>query len=146
MPPEPNNWPVDPPSKTPSLFNNTKPVYRLHVFSSRNNTIATFTRPNGNVISWASGGQCGFRKSQRSGYEAGYQVAVKIFRRMEVELENEVSAVVELCFRGFGQGRDAVQRALLTTEGENIRTRIASLKDRTPLKIGGARSKKARRL
>jgi small subunit ribosomal protein S11 len=146
--PEPNKWPADPPSQHPGhiLFNNPKTLYRLHVFSSRNNTIATFTRGNGNVIAWASGGQCGFKKSQRSGYEAGYQVAVKIFQRMEAVLGNEAAAVIELCFRGFGQGRDAVQRALLTSEGESIRTRIVTLKDRTPLKIGGTRSKKARRI
>src|SRR5436190_20947831 len=33
----------------------TKPRYHLHVFSSRNNTIATFTRGNGQVIAWCSG-------------------------------------------------------------------------------------------
>src|SRR5262249_44620828 len=59
------------------------PVYRLCVFSSRNNTISTFTDSEGNPLSWSSAGSCGFRKSQRASYEAGYQSAVKIFRKIE---------------------------------------------------------------
>jgi small subunit ribosomal protein S11 len=53
---------------------------------------------------------------------------------------------LELLFKGFGQGRDALQKALLTVEGENIRNLIIRLTDRTPIKIGGTRAKKARRL
>jgi small subunit ribosomal protein S11 len=121
------------------------PQYGLHVFSSRNNTIATFARESGDVIAWFSGGSCGFKKSHRSSYEAGYQVAVRMFKRVEMEL-GKTSAQIHLYLNGFGQGRDAVQKALLTSEGDGIRSFIATVTDKTPLKIGGTRSKKTRRL
>jgi small subunit ribosomal protein S11 len=150
--PPPDRYPPAPPPKSYSGHSPfgekkiQKTRYKLHIFSSRNNTIATFTHGNGDVIAVCSGGSCGFKKSHRSGYEAGYQVAVKIFKRVEQELPDRSAAEVELCFKGFGQGRDAVQKALLTSEGEGIRPMVFQLTDRTPLKIGGTRSKKARRL
>ncbi|KAF8204929.1 hypothetical protein BJ912DRAFT_14808 [Pholiota molesta] len=58
-----------------------RPKYRLHCHSSRNNTITTFTKPDGATIAWASGGSCGFKKSNRAGYEAGYQCAKMMFRQ-----------------------------------------------------------------
>jgi small subunit ribosomal protein S11 len=121
------------------------PQYGLHIFASRNNTIATFARESGDVIAWFSGGSCGFKKSHRSSYEAGYQVAVRMFKRVEMEL-GKTSAEIHLYLNGFGQGRDAVQKALLTSEGDGIRSFIVTVTDKTPLKIGGTRSKKTRRL
>ena len=124
-----------------------KPIYKLHVFSSKNNTIATFTHPDGKPISWCTAGSCGFRKSQRAGYEAGYQCAVKIFQKIEEYMSvADHPITLEVLFKGFGQGRDALQKALLTTEGEATRMLIVQLTDRTPIKIGGTRAKKARRL
>lgn len=122
------------------------PLYRLHVFSSKNNTIATFTDPDGNTRAWCTAGSVGFKKSQRSGYEAGYQCAVHIFKKMEAVMAKLPPMELHLFFKGYGQGRDALQRALQTSEGDQIRPLIVQLTDRTPIKIGGARAKKARRL
>jgi small subunit ribosomal protein S11 len=123
-----------------------KPRYQLHVFSSKNNTIATFTTPQGNTKFWCTAGSVGFKKSQRSGYEAGYQCAVHIFRKIEDYITREGSLEIHLFFKGYGQGRDALQRAMQTTEGDRIRPLIVQLTDRTPIKIGGTRAKKTRRL
>ena len=51
---------------------------------------------------------------------------------------------IELNLAGFGKGRQAVQTAFLTAEGEKIRPHIKYVIDSTPLKIGGTRGKKTR--
>src|SRR5882762_1855564 len=105
----------------------------------------TFTNAEGKLRSWASGGLCGFKHSRRGEYEAGYQCAVRIFKNIEALMETE-SFKLELIYKGFGQGRQALDSALLTTEGDKIRPLICRLTDRTPLKFGGTRARKARRL
>jgi small subunit ribosomal protein S11 len=49
-------------------------------------------------------------------------------------------------YRGFGQGREAVTKAILGSEGRNIRNKIVRLTDATRLKFGGTRSPAPRRL
>ncbi|THV05505.1 translational machinery component [Dendrothele bispora CBS 962.96] len=137
---------IKPPrSSLPGSGSYRLPVYQLHCHSTKNNTIVTFTNPNGNPIAWYSGGSCGFKGGQRSSYEAGYQCSVKVFERIKEVAEKE-SLHLDLCFKGFGQGRDAMQKALLTSEGEFVRPLVSKVTDRTPIKIGGTRSKKMRRL
>lgn len=121
------------------------PKYRLHCMSNHNNTIITFTNDAGKTIAWKSGGMCGFKGANRSSFEAGYQSAVRIFRVIE-KLADKKDFSVALFLKGFGQGRDALKTALLAVEGQNIRSLICSVTDRTPIKIGGTRSKKTRRL
>ena len=120
--------------------------FYLHVHSTRNNTIATFTNQDGNTVAWWSGGSCGFKKVNRASYEAGYQCTVRAFEKI-VDYRKEVGPFsLEIIFKGFGQGRDAMQKALLASEGEKIRPFVSRLTDKTPVKIGGTRAKKARRL
>lgn len=122
------------------------PQYKLHCFSSRNNTITTFTDPDGMPIAWYSGGSCGFKRGQRASYEAGYQCAVRLFKKIENTAAINGMVRIALYFKGFGQGRDAMQKALLTSEGLNVKSLIEVVGDRTPIKIGGTRAKKRRRL
>lgn len=120
--------------------------YHLNVHSTRNNTIVTFTNQEGNSIAWWSGGSCGFKKVNRASYEAGYQCTVRAFEKI-FDYRKEVGPFsLEIIFKGFGQGRDAMQKALLASEGENIRPFVSRLTDKTPVKIGGTRAKKTRRL
>jgi small subunit ribosomal protein S11 len=121
------------------------PKYRLHCKSTNNNTIITFTNPVGQTIGWQSGGRCEFKGANRASYEAGYQSAVRIFGVIE-KLAVEKDFKIALFLKGFGQGRDALKTALLAVEGQNIRSLVYSVTDRTPIKIGGTRSKKMRRL
>ncbi|KAJ7507520.1 hypothetical protein B0H11DRAFT_1687205, partial [Mycena galericulata] len=124
---------------------------RFHCHSTRTNTINTFTDPDGNTRAWFSGGSCGFKKRNRSTYEAGYQCAVRMFEKIEEMAEEADSAGpnhsmrIDLFCKGFGQGRDALFKALTTAQGDKVRSRIVSITDRTPLKIGGTRSKKRKR-
>ncbi|KAF4619854.1 hypothetical protein D9613_005556 [Agrocybe pediades] len=136
-----------PPLGRLGLVSKTFPLYRLHCHASRNNTIVTFTEPAGNTIAWYSGGstKSKFKKGNRASYEAGYQCAVGIFQKIK-ETRNKVGDFrVELLFKGFGEGREAMKAALLAVEGNDIRHLVYQVVDRTPIKIGGTRSKKARR-
>ena len=120
--------------------------FHLHVHSTRNNTIATFTDQGGSTIAWWSGGSCGFKKVNRASYEAGYQCTVRAFEKI-LDYRKEVGPFsLEIIFKGFGQGRDAMQKALLAAEGQQVRPFVSRLTDKTPVKIGGTRAKKTRRL
>jgi len=96
------------------------------------------------VVAWTSGGSCGFKKSNRSGYEAGYQCAVRLFKKIEQKYR-EKPFEIDLFYKGFGDGREALYKALMTSEGEAVRPLIRSMTDRTAIKIGGTRAKKAKR-
>lgn len=122
--------------------------HRLYVKSGPNNTQIVITNERGNPISksgW-SGGSVGFKGSKKGDYEAGYQCVVRAFKRLE-DLQVKIPTLkVEILFKGFGDGRDAVYNALMTSEGEMVRPMVNRLTDQTPIKIGGTRAKKARRL
>jgi len=109
-----------------------------------------------------------FKKVQRGQFEAGFQCAVAMIRRIEEEAEKTKALTaytltdetgdmhrrekfmtgmeLEIIFKGFGQGREALFQALMTSQGDVVRPLITRLTDQTPIKIGGTRSKKARRL
>ncbi|KAF9040626.1 hypothetical protein BJ165DRAFT_1350745 [Panaeolus papilionaceus] len=122
-----------------------KPKYKLHCHSTRNNTIVTVSKPDGGCLAWFSGGSCKFKKANRATYEAGYQCAVKAFRVIE-GVAKDTPIQLELYFKGFGEGREAMKTAMLAVEGQSIRPLVCQITDRTPIKIGGTRSKKTRRL
>ena len=52
----------------------------------------------------------------------------------------------ELVFRGFGPGREALAKILISAEGGALRSKWTRVVDATRLKFGGQRSKKPRRL
>jgi small subunit ribosomal protein S11 len=127
--------------------------YRIHVTCTHNNTHIVISDPEGRPLKQArwTGGSCGFKGVNRSGYEAGYQCAMRAFTRVK-ELASQggggavPSARFEVLFSGFGQGRDAVFKALMTSEGDEVRPFVIRVTDKTPIKIGGTRAKKTRRL
>ncbi|KAL4401843.1 mitochondrial small ribosomal subunit protein [Malassezia pachydermatis] len=120
--------------------------HRLHVKSTRNNTIVAFTMPTGEGLVRASGGSVGFRKAQRSGYEAGYRAALRVFQHIGANKKRWNVNAIEVVWNGFGQGREAVFRALQANEGELVRNMVNVMTDKTPIKIGGCRPKKRRML
>ncbi|KAI0303188.1 hypothetical protein BC826DRAFT_983867 [Russula brevipes] len=127
--------------------------YRIHVTCTPNNTHIVISDPEGRPLKLArwTGGSCGFKGVGRSGYEAGYQCAMRAFARVK-ELASQggggavPAARFEVLFSGFGQGRDAVFKALMTSEGDEVRPFVMRVTDKTPIKIGGTRAKKTRRL
>ncbi|MSQ41441.1 MAG: 30S ribosomal protein S11 [Dehalococcoidia bacterium] len=109
------------------------PRGRAYVRSTFNNTIITLTDPNGNVLSWGSGGAAGFTGSRKSTpYAAQVAAEGAAQRAMEHGLRE-----VEVMVRGPGSGREAAVRALQTSG-----LRILSLRDTTPIPHNGCRARR----
>lgn len=108
-----------------------------HIRSTFNNTIVTIADMEGNVLSWASAGELGFRGSRKSTPFAA-QMAAELATRnaMEHGLKN-----VEVYVKGPGAGREAAIRALQATGLE-----VNSIKDVTPIPHNGCRPPKRRRV
>ena len=108
---------------------------QAHIVSSFNNTMVTLSDLNGNVISWASAGQLGFRGSRKSTPFAAQQAAEEAAKKaMEHGLK-----VVEVYVKGPGSGREAAIRSLQATGLE-----VSLIKDVTPIPHNGCRPPKRR--
>ena len=108
-----------------------------HIHSSFNNTIVSITDVTGNVISWGSAGELGFKGSRKSTPFAAGEVAETAAKKaMEHGLKS-----VEVFVKGPGSGREAAIRALQTAGLE-----ISSIKDVTPIPHNGCRPPKRRRV
>lgn len=62
------------------------------------------------------------------------------------KVRDEQAGTIELVLKGFGPGREALISALGSAPGEEIRKKVKRITDATPLKIGGVRPKKRRKL
>lgn len=110
---------------------------QAHISSTFNNTMVTLTDMQGNVISWASAGQLGFRGSRKSTPFAAQQAAEEAAKKaMEHGLKS-----VEVYVKGPGSGREAAIRSLQATGLE-----VNLIKDVTPIPHNGCRPPKRRRV
>ena len=108
-----------------------------HIHSTFNNTIVTLTDEAGNVISWASAGELGFKGSRKSTPFAAQMAAETASKAaMEHGLRK-----VEVFVKGPGSGREAAIRALQAAGIE-----VTSIKDVTPIPHNGCRPPKRRRV
>ncbi|MBQ5600830.1 MAG: 30S ribosomal protein S11 [Phascolarctobacterium sp.] len=108
-----------------------------HIRSTFNNTIVTISDTEGNVLSWASAGELGFRGSRKSTPFAAQMAAETATKAaMEHGLKN-----VEVFVKGPGAGREAAIRALQAAGLE-----VNSIKDVTPIPHNGCRPPKCRRV
>ena len=120
--------------------------HKLHIYSHKHNTHITLTKPNREALLSVSCGNIGFRKAGRATYDAAYQLAAFVMSRIQDKGLLPQIRKLELVYRGFGAGREAVTKAILSTEGKRIRPLIVKLSDSTRLKFGGVRSPKPKRL
>ena len=130
---------------------NHRASYQLSVHSSQNNSIFTLTDPGLKVIFRTSPGMHGYRKFNRSTYEASHACATAMVRRLEDEKERRRedgrdAPRVALMFNGFGQGREAMTTVLLSGDGRTVRDMVWMITDKTPIQVGGVRPRKAKRL
>jgi len=108
-----------------------------HIHASFNNTIITITDRQGNTLSWATAGGCGFRGSRKSTPFAAQVAAGKAgVAALEFGLKN-----LEVKVRGPGPGRESAVRAL-----NNAGYRIINIEDVTPIPHNGCRPPKKRRV
>ncbi len=108
-----------------------------YVQSTFNNTIISIADTNGNVISWASAGQKGFKGSRKSTPYAA-QIAADAAASKAIELGMKVLSVE---IKGPGSGRETALRALQARG-----FKIISIKDTTPMPHNGTRPPKKRRV
>ena len=110
---------------------------QAHIQSTFNNTIVTLSDANGNVISWASAGQLGFRGSRKSTPFAAQIAAEEAAKKaMEHGLKT-----VEVYVKGPGAGREAAIRSL-----QAVGLEVNLIKDTTPIPHNGCRPPKRRRV
>ena len=108
-----------------------------HIKSSFNNTIITITDLEGNVLSWASAGNVGFKGSRKSTPFAAQMAAEKAARGA---MEHGVRKV-DVQVKGPGSGRETAIRSLQATGIE-----VTGIKDVTPVPHNGCRPPKRRRV
>ena len=108
-----------------------------YVQSTFNNTIISIADTNGNVISWASAGQKGFKGSRKSTPYAA-QIAADSAASKALEFGMKTLSVE---VKGPGSGRETALRALQARG-----FRILSIKDTTPMPHNGTRPPKKTRV
>ena len=108
-----------------------------HVHASFNNTVVTITDRQGNTLSWATAGGCGFRGSRKSTPFAAQVAAEKAGNAaQEYGVKN-----VEVRVCGPGPGRESAVRALNAAG-----LKVTSIEDVTPIPHNGCRPPKKRRV
>ena len=108
-----------------------------HIKSSFNNTIVSITDLEGNVLSWASAGNVGFKGSRKSTPFAAQLAAEACARRaMEHGVRN-----VDVMVKGPGSGRETAIRSIMSAGIE-----VSGIKDVPPVPHNGCRPRKRRRL
>lgn len=110
---------------------------QVHIKSSFNNTIVTFTDMAGNVLSWSSSGKLGFRGSKRStpfAAQSSVEDAAKVAKDYGIK-------TVEVYVKGPGNGREAAIRTL-----QNLEIGVSLIKDVSPIAHNGCRPPKIRRV
>ena len=108
-----------------------------YVKSTFNNTIISIADTSGNVISWASSGQKGFKGSRKSTPYAA-QIAADAAAGKALEYGMKILSVE---VKGPGSGRETALRALQARG-----FKIISIKDTTPMPHNGTRPPKKRRV
>ncbi|MBI5745915.1 MAG: 30S ribosomal protein S11 [Nitrospirae bacterium] len=108
-----------------------------HIQASFNNTIITITDMTGNVLSWSSAGNQGFKGSRKSTPFAAQRVADTAAKKaMDHGMRQ-----VEVYVKGPGAGRESAIRAL-----QAAGLKINMIKDVTPIPHNGCRPPKRRRV
>ncbi len=110
---------------------------KAFVLSTFNNTIISISDISGNIVSWSSAGQKGFKGSRKSTPYAA-QVAADSAAAKALEYGMK-TLTVEI--KGPGSGRETALRALQARG-----FKILSIKDTTPLPHNGTRPPKKRRV
>jgi small subunit ribosomal protein S11 len=108
-----------------------------HIHASFNNTIVTITDTAGNVITWSSAGNKGFKGSRKSTPFAS-QLAAEAAAKKAME---HGMRQVEVYVKGPGTGRESAIRSIQAAGLE-----IVAIKDVTPIPHNGCRPPKRRRV
>lgn len=109
----------------------------LHITATFNNTLLTFTDPQGNTIASASSGAIGFKGSRKSTPFAAAKAGEVIGDKALAMGLKEAAVIV----KGIGAGRESALRAFA---GKGIN--VISITEMTPVPHNGPRARKPRRI
>ena len=113
------------------------PVGKIFIQSTYNNTIVTIADQKGNVLTWSSAGNVGFKGSRKNTPYAAQLAATRA-----IEKANEYGLQqVDVYFKGPGDGKDAAIRAI-----QSSRLKVGIIKDVTSAPHNGCRLPKRRRV
>ena len=110
---------------------------QVHIKTSFNNTIVTFTDCDGNALSWCSSGKLGLKGSKKS---TPFAAQTCVEEAAKVALDSGMKSV-EVYVKGPGNGRESAIRCL-STLGFNV----TLIKDVSPIAHNGCRPPKRRRV
>lgn len=110
---------------------------QAHIKSTFNNTVMTITDQQGNVLTWGSAGNAGFKGSRKSTPFAAQLAAEQVARRASEFGMRKIDVFV----KGPGAGRETAIRSLQANGLE-----VAAIKDVTPIPHNGCRPPKRRRV
>ena len=110
---------------------------QVHIKTSFNNNIVTFTDMDGNVLSWCSSGKLGLKGSKKStpfAAQSCVEDAAKVAKSHGIQS-------VEVYVKGPGSGRELAIRSL-----QNCELNVTLIKDVSPIAHNGCRPPKTRRI
>ncbi len=108
-----------------------------HIYSTFNNTVLCISDRGGNIITWASGGNVGFKGARKSTPFAAQIAAQQVAKGAQDQGVQEIDVVV----KGPGPGRESAIRAL-----QAAGLQVNLIKDATPIPHNGCRPPKRRRV
>jgi small subunit ribosomal protein S11 len=108
-----------------------------HIYSTFNNTIVTLTDRQGNALSWASGGNVGFKGTRKS---TPYAAQMSASQAAKVAQDHGV-VEIDVVVRGPGPGRESAIRSL-----QQAGLQVNVIQDATPIPHNGCRPPKRRRV
>ena len=108
-----------------------------HIHSTFNNTIISITDKQGNLLSWASGGNVGFKGTRKSTPYAAQMAAAQAAKNAQDHGVQQIDVVV----KGPGPGRESAIRSL-----QAAGLQVNMIKDTTPIPHNGCRPPKRRRV
>ena len=108
-----------------------------HIYSTFNNTIMCISDRGGNVLSWASGGNVGFKGTRKSTPFAAQIAAQQVAKGAQDAGVLEIDVIV----KGPGPGRESAIRSL-----QAAGLQVNQIKDTTPIPHNGCRPPKRRRV
>ena len=108
-----------------------------HIYSTFNNTILCISDRGGNVLSWSSGGNVGFKGTRKSTPFAAQISAQQVAKGAQDHGVREIDVIV----KGPGPGRESAIRSL-----QAAGLQVNLIKDTTPIPHNGCRPPKRRRV
>ncbi|KAI3641817.1 hypothetical protein MIR68_000086 [Amoeboaphelidium protococcarum] len=110
----------------------------INIFAGRNNTICTLSDWNRKIVAPSvTGGLVGLKGALRGSVECGTRVGARIG---SIAVERGFRDVW-ITFKGFGSGREAAFRSIIASG-----LKINKIIDKTPIRHGGTKPKKMRRV